>query len=90
MTKLLDQAEIYATDSYKYSLLLGIENYRLLRTNPGPNSSCMSKKERLQLAIENLKSMYEREFITIPPIERKIEINNKDNKINSKLISLSL
>lgn len=66
LSQFLEEAEVYASDSFKYKKLFGSEDFRLIRTNPPSNAACMSKDERIKLAVEKVKEMYKREFITIP------------------------
>jgi len=79
LTSFLEEAEVYASDSYKYKKILGTETFRLIRTNPGPNDARKLKKdERLEQSLEKVKDMYNREYITIPPSDTNIEVS--DNK----------
>lgn len=80
LTSFLEEAEVYASDSYKYKKILGTETFRLIRTNPGPNDARKLKKdERLEQSLEKVKDMYNREYITIPPSDTNIEVNK--NKV---------
>ena len=79
LSQFLEEAEVYASDSYKYKKLFGSEDFRLIRTNPPSNAASMSKEERIRLAVEKVKTMYLRDFITIPPSRETIKINeNKE------------
>ncbi|MBR3162381.1 MAG: hypothetical protein IKF19_06600 [Bacilli bacterium] len=78
----LDLANVLNSDANIYSYLLGKEDYKFIKTNPGPNSSSMNKKERLNETIYLLKKMHERKYITVPPIDETIKLkNNKEINI---------
>ena len=74
-------ADCLDSDSSIYSILFGREDYRLLRRNPGPNSSHKSKKYRLDKALKYLKLMRSRKYITVPPVNKNFELSN-GKKIN--------
>ena len=75
-------ADVLNSDAGIYSILLGKDNYRFIKGNPGPNSSSMNKKDRLNRAIELLKEMHKRKYITVPPIDENIKLkSNKDINI---------
>lgn len=77
---IIDNANVYGSDSYKYFLLFGYDNYKLLSTDPPPKKSSATMEERLKLAIEYVIAMYKRKYVTVPPLDIDIEVKNK--KIN--------
>lgn len=80
----LDFADVLISDASIYSILLGKDDYRLIKRNPGPNASSMDKKNRLNIALSLIKKMHNRKYITVPPIEEDVKL--KSNKsINVKL-----
>ena len=78
LSSMLDEAEVYGSDSYKYKKLLGNVDYKLIRKNPTPNAAASTKEQRLELSVDKVKEMYKRKYITIPPLKKEIEI--KDDK----------
>ena len=91
----LDIAACFDSDASIYSHLLGINNYEYIKRNPSPNSSPISKEERLNKAIELTRKLHKRNYITVPPIDEDIELDGK-KKINvsignaTDLINLTL
>ncbi len=83
LTSLLNEALIYASTSYKYTKLLGKEDFKLIKSNPGPNSAPYRSEVRLNDSVALIKEMYKREKISVPPLNENIEINNK--KINVQI-----
>lgn len=81
LTKGISLANCYASSSSKYGLLFGEDVFKLIAANEGKNKASMIRYKRLQLAVEHLKGMYNREFIPVPPMDRDIEIDN-GKKIN--------
>ena len=76
LTALLDLAACYSVGSKKYALLFGEEDFRLLSSNPGPNSSTWSKDRRISRAVDLVKTIRERDYVTVPPIDKDFEIGN--------------
>lgn len=74
----LDTAEFYGSMASKYNYLLDKENYLLYRKNQGPNAASVKKIERLEALPNFIKKLYEREHITVPPIDEKVTINDKE------------
>ena len=64
------------SQSSVYSYLLGEEDYRLVSGNIGPFSSPMLKRERLEQAIEYIKIMHKREYITVPPMDKNVKLTS--------------
>ncbi len=83
LTSLLNEALIYASTSYKYAKLFGKEDFKLIKSNPGPNSAPYRSEVRLNDSVALIKEMYKREKISVPPLNENIEINNK--KINVQI-----
>ena len=81
-TTLMEVAGVYDSSSYKYEILFGRENSKLLDHNPPANSASMSKNLRLENAIYYINIMYKRKYITVPPIDEDISINGKNININ--------
>ena len=76
LTTLLDLAACYSVGSKKYSLLFGEEDFKLLSSNPGPNSSTWSKDRRISRAVDLVKTIRNREYVTVPPIDKDFELEN--------------
>ncbi len=76
ITGLIDQANCYGSDSYRYSQVFGKEDYQLLSSNPGPNSASMKRKDRLAMALEKVKKIYQRDSIPVPPIQKEYTLPN--------------
>lgn len=81
LTKLIDYGNVYDATSQVYRMLLGKEDYSLIAANEGKNKASMSKYKRLEQVPELVKKMYEREYVTIPPMDKNIELSNK-KKLN--------
>ena len=75
-TSELAEAECLDSDASIYSYLFGLENYRLLSSNPGPNSSPKSREYRLNKALELLHVMHNRKYITVPPVDKDFKLNS--------------
>lgn len=76
VTAFIDYANCFSSASNKYKVLLGEENANLILCNPGPNSSSLSREERLKTVELLLPKMYERRFITTPPCDENLELDN--------------
>lgn len=76
LTALLDMAACYSTDSKKYGVLFGKEDFKLLASNPGPNAASMLKDKRIDIAIKLLKTIKERKKVTIPPLDKDFQLKN--------------
>ena len=79
LTNIIDKANLYNSDSGVYLYLFGSEDYKLLRNNPPSSPSPMDKTERLSKAALLLGKMKNRQYITIPPIDKNFELQNKKN-----------
>ena len=72
------------SDAEIYSYLFNKDNYRLIASNPGPNSSPKSREYRLKEAVKDINIMHNRNYITVPPV-------NEDFKLKSgKSINICL
>ena len=91
----LDIAACFDSDASIYSHLLGKSNYEYIKRNPSPNSSPVNKDERLNKAIELVRKLHQRNYITIPSIDEDIELKG-NKKINvstgnaTNLVNLTL
>ena len=67
-TNILINAEVYSGVSSVYSQILGDEDAKLIKANPGPNSatSKLANNRRLKEAIELTEIMYRKKYVTIP------------------------
>lgn len=77
----LNFADSLDSDANIYSIIIGQEDYRLIRRNPIHNSSPKSKKYRIGKAVELVKEMHKRKYITVPPVNENITLKN-GKKIN--------
>ena len=76
LTAMLDLAMCFSTESYKYSYLFGAEDFKLIASNPGPNSSSMVKEKRISNAIEDLKVIRNRDYVSVPPIDKDFDLKS--------------
>ena len=76
LTALLDLAACYSTESKKYSVLFGDEDFKLIASNPGPNSSTWSKEKRIDRAVELVRTIRTRKHVTAPPVDKDFELSN--------------
>ncbi len=76
ITNILIYAEVYSGISSVYSQILGGEDSKLIKANPGPNSATknLANDGRLKEAVERTKKLYERQEITIPPFEDDVTV----------------
>ncbi len=80
ITNILVYAEVYSGLSSVYSQILGSEDAKLIKANPGPNSASkkIANDGRLKEAVERTKKLYERQEVTIPSFEQDMPL--KGNK----------
>ena len=64
------------SDALIYPCLFKNDNYKYIASNPRPNTSPLSKQERLKEAIKCLKIMHERNYITVPPVNEDFELSS--------------
>lgn len=76
LMSLIDWSNCYSSVSSIYGIVFGMEDFGLLKSNPGPNSASMGRQERLDSALGKVKKMYEREYITIPTIDDDISLSS--------------
>ena len=76
LTAMLDLAACFSTESNKYSYLFGAEDFKLIASNPGPNSSSMVKEQRISKAIKDLKKIRDRDYVTVPPMDKDFDLKN--------------
>ena len=78
ITNILIYAEVYSGISSVYSQILGSEDAKLIKANPGPNAASrkLANEGRLKEAVERTKKLYERQEITIPPFEETIKLDS--------------
>ena len=74
---LLDEAAVYSSNSNVYKILLDTDDYNLICKNPSPNSSSGTKDERLKKIPKYITTMYERKYITVPPINETIKLDDE-------------
>ena len=76
ITNILIYAEVYSGLSSVYSQILGSEDAKLIKANPGPNAATrkIANEGRLKEAVERTKKLYERQEITIPPFEKDVTL----------------
>ena len=81
ITTILIYAEVYSGISSVYSQILGSEDAKLIKANPGPNAATkkIANEGRLKEAVERTKKLYERNEITIPPFEQDVPVSDNKN-----------
>lgn len=74
ITNILIYAEVYSGLSSVYSQILGSEDAKLIKANPGPNAASrkLANEGRLKEAVERTIKLYERREITIPSFEEDV------------------
>lgn len=83
ITNILIYAEVYSGVSSVYSQILGSEDAKLIKANPGPNAATkkLANNGRLKEAVERTKKLFERQEITIPTFEETLDLSS-DKKMN--------
>lgn len=76
LSNILDELRTYGSNSAKYKYLLGKEDSDFIISNPGPNSSHLKVEERLKMIPEKVLIQFKRKFITVPPIDEDILLEN--------------
>ena len=81
---ILNLSDVLSSSSDRYSLLLGLDNARLIKLNPKPNNSPIMKnrEERLEIAAQDYYKIITRKEITVPPISKVINIDDRQIEIN--------
>jgi hypothetical protein len=77
LSALLDAVDCFSTESKKYYMIFGFENFKLLSSNPGYQVSLVDKKERIDTAISLIKKMRSRKYVTVPAFDEKYTLKNK-------------
>ena len=77
--KILKYSTIYSSIANYYKIILGMEDFELVKRNDGPNSSYRNAEERLQRASEMQIKMMELNEITIPSFIYDHEISTEEN-----------
>ena len=80
-TALLDLAICYSTESNKYLMVFGDQNFKYISSNSSPNASTMSKEDRLNKSLDYLKTIRTRKILTIPSLDKNFNLNS-GKKIN--------
>lgn len=83
LTRLLEEASSYNSYLSKTRLLVGGENYRFLSVNAAPNKANAKKIDRLKKVPFLVREMYKRSYVSVPPLNEILNINNK--KIHTSL-----
>ena len=81
VTKLLAIGNCYDSESSKYSLLIGKEDYKYYAANSGKNKASAMKYKRVEALPELVKGMYNRDKVCVPPMDEVITLAN-GKKIN--------
>lgn len=76
LTSEIALASCLDSDAEIYSYLFNKDNYRLLASNPGPNSSPKSRAYRLKEAVKDINIMHNRNYITVPPVNEDFKLSN--------------
>jgi len=79
LMSLIDWSNCYSSLSSIYGIVLGIEDYGLLKSNPGPNSAGLNRQERLDEALRKIVAMYDRSYVSVPPINQDIKLKSGKN-----------
>ncbi len=76
ITNILIYTEVYSGLSSVYSQILGNEDAKLIKANPGPNAASkkLADDGRLKEAVERTKKLYERQEVTVPPFEQDMSL----------------
>lgn len=78
ITNILINAEVYAGVSSIYSQILGSEDSKLIKGNPGPNSATqkLANDGRLKEAIELTEKLFRRQAVTIPTFNECVKLSS--------------
>ena len=79
LMSLIDWSNCYSSLSSIYGIVLGIEDFGLIKSNPGPNSASLSRQERLDEALRKIVAMYDRSYVSVPPINQDIKLKSGKN-----------
>ena len=76
MTKLLEEGLCHELVSNKYATIIGEEDFKLIFSNTGKNRSSAIAQLRLNNVLEVIPKMYDKEYLTVPPINQTITLKN--------------
>ena len=76
LTALLDLSSCYNSESKKYSILFGNENFKYIASNPGPNASTMLKDQRIKSTIKYIKTIRNRKYVSVPAFDKNVLLEN--------------
>lgn len=79
LMSLIDWSNCYSSLSSIYGIVLGIEDFGLIKSNPGPNSASLSRQERLDEALRKIEKMYDRSYVSVSPINQDIKLKSGKN-----------
>ena len=82
-TLIMKYAETYSSVSDIYNQILGIDDARIIKRNPGPNAATRktSDNARLKEAVEWTLNNYKRTEVTIPPLNEVLSDNEKSIRV---------
>ena len=82
LVSILIQAETYSSISSVYSQILGAEDAKLIKSNPGPNNAyrLLENNGRLKEGIKYTISNYKRQSVTVPPFDETFEFESEDGE----------
>ena len=78
--KILKYSTIYSSIANYYKIILGMEDFELVKRNDGPNASYRGAEERLTKATEMQIKMFELDKITVPSFIYEHEFEEKEKK----------
>lgn len=78
--KILKYSTIYSSIANYYKIILGMEDFELVKRNDGPNSSHRSPEDRLTKATEMQLQMMELDKVTVPSFIYEHELKSGENK----------
>ena len=83
LSSILIQAETFSSISSVYYQVLGPKDFRLIKSNPSPNSACrlLENDGRLKKAITYTLCCYKRQEITTPAFDEIVNIENGTKQI---------
>lgn len=81
IANILKKAEAYGAKSSIYAQILGKQDARMIKANPGPNSATNNVENRLDDAVEWTEKLFKREEVSIPTFKKDFIIS-EEKKIN--------
>lgn len=84
LPEMINFANILSSTSSRHSILLGESDAKWIKLNPIPNAATIigEPNSRLDIAVEDLTKLYQRKYITTPPINEDIIIDDKKLNVN--------